>query len=212
VGRILRLRIAVADRAGALAQAATVMGLHSGNILSIDVHRNDGQNAIDDVVVDFPEDVDLAELGFDLANQAHAEVLSHAATEYHDPIEEVLVRLAELFRQPISDSDDALMQAVADLFPVEVVWVSDEEGLSQIEAAGLALESNDVVAMAGGGAPQLAAAGLDDGACVMAVPLGPRRVLFVARGTPNEFTVTEMARARALAALLAARGTGTRQT
>ena len=91
------MRIAVADRAGAFGQAATIIGMHSGNVLSIDVHRNDGERAIDDLVVEFPEDVDLAEPGFDLANHARAEVLSHESTEYHDPIEEILVRLAELF-------------------------------------------------------------------------------------------------------------------
>jgi hypothetical protein len=207
VGRVLRLRIAVADRAGALAQAATVIGLHSGNVLSIDVHRNDGQSAIDDLVVDFPDDVDLAELGFDLANQAHAEVLFHAPTEYHDPIEEVLVRLAELFGQAPgdSDSDSALALAVGDLFPVEVAWVSDDNKASQIEVGRAALATNQVVAMSSVGVTELATAGLDGEACIMAVPLEPRRVLFVARGTPNDFTVTEMARAGALATLLAAR-------
>jgi hypothetical protein len=76
------MRIAVADRAGAFGQAATIIGMHSGNVMSIDVHRNDGDRAIDDRVVEFPEDVDLAELGFDLANHARAEVLSHDSTEY----------------------------------------------------------------------------------------------------------------------------------
>jgi hypothetical protein len=210
VGRILRLRIAVADRAGALAQAATVIGLHSGNVLSIDVHRNDGQSAIDDMVVDFPDDVDLAELGFDLANQAQAEVLSHAATDYHDPIEEVLIRLAELFRQP--SADGSIEQAVGDLFPVELAWVSGPDHAAHIEAGRAALETDEVVATSSGVvAPQLDAAGLDGEACLMAVPLGSGRVLFIARGTPNEFTVTEMARARALANLLAAHGSN-RQT
>jgi hypothetical protein len=57
------MRIAVADRAGASGQAATTIGMYSGNVLSIDVHRNDGERGIDDQVVEFPEDDDLAELG-----------------------------------------------------------------------------------------------------------------------------------------------------
>jgi hypothetical protein len=91
------MRIAVAEGAGGFGQAATIIGIYSGNVLAIDVHRYDGERGIDDLVVEFPEDVDLAELGFDLANHARAEVLSHESTEYHDPIEEIRVHLAELF-------------------------------------------------------------------------------------------------------------------
>jgi hypothetical protein len=102
------------------------------------------------------------------------------------------------------DSDAALERAVADLFPVEVAWVSTEAEASQIEAGREALASSQVVAVVGEGVPQLAASGLDGEACIMAVPLVGSRVLFVARGAPNEFTVTEMARARALASILEA--------
>jgi hypothetical protein len=195
VGRILRLRISLADRAGALAQAATVIGMHSGNILSIDVHRNSGPTAIDDLVVEFPEDMELDDLGLDLVH-LNVHVLSAESTQAHDPVEELLRRLADWLDE--SDEDDAeatdaaLIRAAIQLCPADNAWIASQEEAAGTAAGRAALDANHAT---------LAEDGEDR---VMAVPLA-KQVLFLARSKTDEFTITEVSRIRALAALQSGR-------
>ena len=82
----LRLRVRLADRAGALAQVATVLGVHGGNILAIDMHKGDGATAIDDLVVDFTVPPSWGDLRADLTQLAAAELIGQTAGEPSDPV------------------------------------------------------------------------------------------------------------------------------
>jgi hypothetical protein len=198
VGRVLRLRISVADRAGALAQAATVIGLHSGNILSIDVHRNSGNTAIDDLVVEFPDDIDLDDLSFDLVHlQVH--VLSHEPAEYHDPLEELLRRLSEWPDDPFETNDAALIRTATQLCAADRAWISTKEEASKTAPGRAALEARE--------ATNQAIVHDDGDDRILAVPLGElgEHVLFLSRSKADEFTLTEISRIQALAALLSGR-------
>ncbi|MDE3206929.1 MAG: hypothetical protein KGQ66_22210 [Acidobacteriota bacterium] len=87
---MVRLRIALADRSGALAQAATVIGLHGGNIRAIDVHRAPADAAVDDLVVDFATPPDVEAMRTDLAMNASATLLDCCTAEAVDPVEAAL--------------------------------------------------------------------------------------------------------------------------
>ncbi len=87
---MVRLRIALADRSGALAQAATVIGLHGGNIRAIDVHRAPADAAVDDLVVDFATPPDVEAMRTDLAMNASATLLDCCPAEAVDPVEAAL--------------------------------------------------------------------------------------------------------------------------
>ncbi|HWE55008.1 MAG TPA: ACT domain-containing protein [Acidimicrobiales bacterium] len=90
---VVRIRVSLADRAGALGQAATVIGLHGGNILSIDVHGTDGSLAIDDLVVDFALEPAMEDLVADLAMAAATIVLHSEPSAPVDPLTAVLTAL-----------------------------------------------------------------------------------------------------------------------
>ena len=80
------MRISLADRAGALAQAATVIGMHGGNILSIDVHDVGGPSAVDDLVVDFASGPSWDDLRADLFAIASAALIGHLEAQATDPV------------------------------------------------------------------------------------------------------------------------------
>ena len=90
---VVRIRLSLADRAGALGQAATVIGLHGGNILSVDVHSTDGASAVDDLVVEFPREPSPAELGTDLSMTAAATIIQMEPAQSVDVVTAVLAAL-----------------------------------------------------------------------------------------------------------------------
>src|SRR5947209_18602944 len=96
MGNLMRLRVSLADRPGALARVATVIAGHGGNITSVDAQQVDAESAIDDLVVDFSEEPDLADLRKDLATNGGATVLSHQQTQVTDPIVASLRRLVSV--------------------------------------------------------------------------------------------------------------------
>jgi hypothetical protein len=103
----------LADRAGALAQVATVIGMHGGNIASIDVLSSGGDSAVDDLVVEFSGEPDFPELADDLLTDAGARLMSHQPAEVGDPVESSL-RLAGLVAtRPGSDQTGAAAPGVA---------------------------------------------------------------------------------------------------
>lgn len=87
---VVRIRLSLADRAGALGQAATVIGLHAGNIVSVDVHSTDGASAVDDLVVEFPSEPSADELTSDLAMTAAATIVEMQEAQPVDLVTAVL--------------------------------------------------------------------------------------------------------------------------
>ena len=117
----------LADRAGALAQVATVMGMHGGNILAIDVHRGDGTTAVDDLVVDFLGGPDWSDLQADLAAIASAELLERAPAHPADPVVNALVTAATM----VAGDPETLAKAAA------VLCAADQAYVSSADVAGL---------------------------------------------------------------------------
>jgi hypothetical protein len=188
-----------------LAQAATIVGLHGGNILAIDVHRAGGESAVDDLVVEFSDQPDLADLGYDLATNAATTLISHQPTSAVDPVVATMERLAARLAAGYGDPAEALAEGVAELCAFPAVWVSETDTAVRFEAGRLALERQTPVAVRTGDVPAQLADGLPSEVCLLAIPyLGGHadgRVIFMARPVGGDFTDTEIARVEALAAL-----------
>jgi hypothetical protein len=201
MGHVIRLRISLADRAGALAQAATIIGLHGGNIMSIDVHRISGQSAVDDLVVDFPGEPDVEELRADLAINAATTLTSHQACTATDPVVASMRLAVKLVEGGIRDPAEAMAKAVADLCSAPVSWVGNTDEASQHEAGRLALERNSPVVQHTT-LPGHVVGRLPGEVCLLAVPdpeyLAGGRVIFLARPVADDFTATELSRIEAL--------------
>jgi hypothetical protein len=202
MGQVIRLRIALADRAGALAQAATVIGLHGGNIVSIDVHHAGDQAAVDDLIIDFSAAPDIEDLRGDLAMNAATTLVSYQASPATDPVVASMRRVVKLVESGFGDPEGALADAVADLCSSPVAWVSTPEEAGAYEAGRLALERDGAVVVSTSTLPAHLAERLSGEAHLLAVPdpeyPGGSRVVFVARPISSDFTATEIARIEAL--------------
>lgn len=201
----MRLRISLADHPGALAQVATVIAGHGGNITSVDVQRSGQPDAVDDLVVEFSDEPDLADLRQELADKASAVVMSHQETRPADPVVGSLRRVVDLVDAGLGDPATALAEGVAELCASPVVWVSTAEEAAHYEPGRIALEHNTAVALHTTDLPGHLAERLPGEVCLLAVPDPERltggRVVFVARPLTNDFTATEIARIEALTAL-----------
>jgi hypothetical protein len=198
VGQALKLRISLADRAGALGQAAAVIGLHGGNILSIDIHRTDGSAAVDDLVVDFAERPHLDELKHDLATNASAALLGERPAEPTDPVVTGLLVAKRLVEGSPTDRDTSLAEVVAVLCSAPKVWVTSEDEATRFETGRLAMKDGRAVVEHTKDLPPALAAGWDDDPWLAAVPepdtVAGRRIVFVARPGTMAFTDTEIDR------------------
>lgn len=202
---MLRLRVSVADRSGALAQAATVIGLHGGNIRSIDVHRSADESAVDDLVVEFAVEPDIEAMRTDLAMNASATLITCAPADAVDPVEAGLREVLALLE------GGSFLEAVGRVCSGGPGWELDETEASATDAGRAALDRVAVVWMPSGDVPAEAAAELGDEAAVLAVPVpqaashkaagAEGHVAFVARPLELGFTETEVARVEALVAI-----------
>lgn len=123
-GTTLRLRVRLADRAGALAQVATVLGMHGGNIQSVDVHRGDGATAIDDLLVDFAGEPNWDDLQADLTALAAAELIGRIPAEPADPVVTALAAAGSL----VAGDTASLAAACARVCPADGATVSTDPG------------------------------------------------------------------------------------
>jgi predicted amino acid-binding ACT domain protein len=205
VGTHVRLRIALADRPGSLARVATIIADHGGNITSVDVHKAGVVAAIDDLVVEFPDEADLLALRNELTASGAGTLLSHQAAHTVDPIVSTLMRAAEMIGARPADPEAELVHSVAELCASPVVWVSSTEEAGRYEAGRFALERNGAIALRTSELPEDLADPLPGEVWLLAVPdpeiLTGGRVVFVARPLSNEFTSTEIARIEAVMAL-----------
>jgi predicted amino acid-binding ACT domain protein len=205
MGALVRLRIALADRPGALARVAALIAEHGGNIISVDVHRAGVVSAVDDLVVEFPEDADMVSLRNDLTASGAATLLSQQDAHTADPIAGTLLRAADMIGARPDDPEDALARSVAELCASPVAWVSPTDEAGRYEAGRFALERNGAIALRTTELPGSLAERLPGEVWLLAVPdpelLSGGRVVFVARSLANEFTSTEIGRIEALMAL-----------
>ncbi len=205
---MLRLRILIPDRPGALARVATIIASHGGNITSIDVQQASGALAVDELLVDFSDEPDAASLREDLAKDGETVLVSQQVTERIDPIVASLLHVAELLESGFDDPEAALVRGVAQMCSSPVAWVSSREEAARYDAGRFAMERQGVVVMATTELPAHLAERLPGEVCLLAVPdveqAEQHRVIFVARPLGNDFTTTEVARIEALVSLHAA--------
>jgi predicted amino acid-binding ACT domain protein len=197
--------VALADRPGSLARVASIIADHGGNITSVDVHRAGVVAAIDDLVVEFPDDADLLALRNEMTASGAATLLSQQAAHTVDPIVSTLMRAAEMIGARPEDPEEELVRSVAELCATPVVWISSTEDADRFEAGRFALERSGAIALRTSELPQDRAVLLPGEVWLLAVPdpeiLTGGRVVFVARPLSNEFTSTEIARIEAVMAL-----------
>jgi ACT domain len=205
VGKLIRLRISLPDRPGALGEVATIIAGHGGNITSVDVQFADAESAVDDLVVEFSMDPDLLQLRDDLATHGAATVMSHQEAYSADPIVATLRRLVEVVDAGRADASAALADGVAELCSSPVVWISSAEEAAYYEAGRFAIEHKAAVTIRKTQLPEHLAERLHGEVWLLAVfdpqGLAQGRVVFVARSIGNPFTATEIGRIEVLAAL-----------
>jgi 23S rRNA U2552 (ribose-2'-O)-methylase RlmE/FtsJ len=205
MGNLVRLRISLADRPGALAKVAAIIADHGGNITSVDVQRVDDESAVDDLVVDFADEPDLDNLRSDLVTNGAAVVMSHQQNQTVDPFVASLRRLVQMVDTGWLDLGAALVEGVAELCASPAVWVSDIDEARHYEAGRFALDHHAAVVLRTTELPAHLAERLAGEIFVLAV-FDPEwgsqgRVVFVGRPETNPFTATEIARVESLAAL-----------
>lgn len=202
---LIRLRIALADRPGALARVAAMIADHGGNIVSVDVHRAGVVSAVDDVVVDFPDGGDIPALRNDLTASGAATLVSHQAAHVNDAVVSALARAGDMLDGTGGDPGAQLVAAVAELCSSPVVWLSTTADADHYDAGRFARERGGAIALRANDLPNEMAALLPGEVWLLALPEAERptngRVIFVARPLSNEFTSTEIARIEALMAL-----------
>jgi hypothetical protein len=196
------------DQPGALGRVATIIASHGGNITSIDAQRATSEFAVDELLVDFSSEPDLARLREDLAGDGDTLLVSQQVTETIDPIVASLRHVSELLRSGSSDPDAALARSVAELCSSPVVWVSTADEAVHYDAGRFAMERQGVVMMTTTELPADLAERLPGEVLLLALPDLERadqpRVVFVARPIGNDFTTTEVGRIETVISLHAA--------
>jgi hypothetical protein len=193
------------DRPGALARVATIIASHGGNITSIDAQHANSQYAVDELLVDFSGEPDLARLREDLAVDGDTLLVSQQVADGVDPIVTSLRHVGELVRSGSNDAEGALARSVADLCSSPVAWVSSADEAVRYDAGRFAIERQGVVIMTTTELPAHLAERLPGEVCLLALPdleqADRPRVVFVARPVGADFTTTEVGRIEALISL-----------
>jgi predicted amino acid-binding ACT domain protein len=202
---LLRLRISMPDRPGALARVATIIASHGGNITSIDAQHANSQYAVDELLVDFSGEPDLTRLREDLAVDGDTLLVSQQVADGVDPIVSSLRHIGDLVQSGSNDAEGALARSVADLCSSPVAWVSSADEAVRYDAGRFAIERQGVVIMTTTELPAHLAERLPGEVCLLALPDLERadrpRVVFVARPVGADFTTTEVGRIEALISL-----------
>lgn len=198
-----RLRVELPDRPGALSRVAGIIGECGGNVVSVDVQEVEGALAVDELVVDLPDDVDGDQLRERLDEDRAGILLSiHGARPYSDMVLRAMQWTEALLDSGPDERSDMLASALADLCSASGAWVADSVSEArQFEAGRYTLERGAPVAHRTDSIPVGVAPDLGDGAWLLAVPdhdTEPLRVAFLARPLRLRFTATEIARVVAL--------------
>jgi hypothetical protein len=202
---LVRLRVALPDKPGALGRLASVIADLGGNITAVDVHRSGVLSAIDDLTVEFPEEPDMGRLSDVLARNGAATLLSHQLTQPVDPVVAALRHAGEMLSSRSADPEESLVAAVAALCSSPVVWVSSMTDAERFDAGRFARERGGAIALRSTELPAELADRLPGEVWLLAVPdpelISGGRVVFVARPLSNQFTTTEIIRIEALMTL-----------
>src|SRR3954454_6354842 len=129
-----RLRVELPDRPGALAKVASVIAAHGGNLVGIDVQEVEEDSAIDELVVDVPEGVDLNALRIALHESGAGVLVSHqAGAEQVDPVLRSLRWACAMVAAGPMGADDELTRAVAEASGTRMAWVCNVADAGLVE-------------------------------------------------------------------------------
>jgi hypothetical protein len=199
-----RLRIELPDQPGALATVAAVIAAQEGNVVSVDIHELDGAKAVDEIVVDAPDDWDTAALASFVAAQG-AELLSCAlAVDRVDPMVKALRFAGALVASDPSRDTLELGRAVLEVASATAAWVSTRSEALHYEAGRRAVAHDGPVVLRTDDLPPAVKADSRGPLWVLAVPDGrlePSLVAFATRPLALRFTTSEICRVEALLAL-----------
>ncbi|MGH8920730.1 MAG: ACT domain-containing protein, partial [Actinomycetes bacterium] len=143
---LVRLRLSLPDRPGALARAAAVVAEHGGNITAVDVHHSGVLSATADLTVDFPAAPDLNGLRDALAEGGAATLVSHQEARLVDPVVAALQRASGMLAARSRDPDGDLAAAIAEACATPVAWVSPADEAVRWDAGRFAQERGGAIA------------------------------------------------------------------
>ena len=197
-----RLRIELPDRPGALAGLAGTLAQQGANVVTVETHEVDGDLAVDELVVDLPDDVTPEVLAQVLDGVGVGTLLSCGPPRPHeDPVSRALQWAGALAEVDPADRDDELARAIVDVCSAAGAWVTSVEEAGRTAVGAAALGRGAPVALRTEDVPDSLRPELARRAWLLAAPDDadePRRVAFLARPQGLRFTTTEIARVVAL--------------
>ena len=198
---VLRVRVELADRPGALAGLATALAGLGVDVASVDVLEVDGDTVVDELVLRLPSRVSGQEVWDVLRIAGAAQVLTSTA---EGPVVDPAVAAVELARAVLAAPDDAGAPgaALARAAYAEVgAWV-DAGVAARYPLAERALTAG--VPASGPAGPDAAPLALPTGRVLWVAPQlpDPQRLAVVGRTSSARFSATEAARLSAFASLL----------
>jgi hypothetical protein len=207
-----RLRIELPDQPGALAHVAAMIAQAGGNVVSLDIHEVDGAQAVDEIVIEAPEEFEPARLAARLA-ESGADLLSCGpALELTDPMVRALRFAGALVAADPSRDLLELGRAVLEVTGATSAWVSTRTEAMQYEAGRRAIAHDGPIVLRTDDLPPSVRMDARSPVWVLAVPDGgdglspPGLVAFATRPAALRFTTSEIGRVEALLALHAVLG------
>ena len=192
------MRIELEDSPGGLARVAAAIGRHEGNITGVDVLHVDSDVVIDDLTVEFGDDVDLFAVQQEIAATAVARVISHQRASPSDPVTKMARDLtASLACQPGLLSEE-LRRLVAQLCGTPAAWLLSHSDARRFEVARLAMANPGTACVARSSAPLPPLGETIAGESFLLAVAISDQVVMVARSTAQRFTATEVERVEAL--------------
>ena len=197
-----RLRVELPDLPGALAKVASVISEHDGDVVSIDIHELDGQQAVDELVVEVLTELDGRVLGAALEKAGAGILLSCSPTS---PRPEPVLDALGWARALAADGDpETLAHILASACHSAKVWVAPIDDAREVPAGRLALARGVPLVQRTHDLPAPLAGRAASATWLLAVPDGQpntRCLAFLARPGSLRFTASEVARVDALMSL-----------
>ncbi len=196
-----RIRVQVPEVVGSLARLTAVLASHGASIRSVDIHQVDGDAAIDEIMVEGPEEWEPIELGADIAAIGANLLTLLEVDQPRDGAASGLVWAAAVLADGPAKCDEHLAFGLAELVAAPLAWISTVEDSVVLDGAALALERGSpvVVRTAGFEGP---AGPVADGWLLVAAddPVEPRVLAFASRPKSMRFAACDVARVEAVLA------------